>query len=81
MTANLPDWERGISEGIREATRHLDAIRSNKQLSNRVVRGYAAGIATGVMRWCLKKYGPRLTYDLFVGLADEALSEELEKGD
>lgn len=74
-----PEWERGLAAGIVEAKRHLEVVRK-KNFNNRVVRGYAAGIAAGTMRWCLRQYGPRLTYDLFSGLADEALEQELPKG-
>lgn len=81
MATHPPEWERGVAMGMKEAHRHLNAIRSNKANTDRVVRAYMSGLATGLMRWSLERYGSRATFDLFTGLADEALNSELEKGD
>lgn len=43
-------------------------------------KALAAGLTAGVRNYLLGKYGPRATYLLFQGLADDVISPELTAG-
>lgn len=75
-----PDWERFIALGMKHARNHFERCYSGPT-NDRQRRAYLSGFATGVARFMAERYGSRAAYDLFTGLADEALERELPKGD
>lgn len=69
---HLDDHIRG---GRRHALAALDMIEKGYGEENAMA--YAGGMIAGVRLYLLGKYGPRKTFDLFAGMADDVITPEL----